>query len=1668
MDMERPGPELIGRIVFDLIGVVSMLKKGAAITGKLDEISDLVLKGSDEIGKIVVEKGGDTISVLKGSENLDEIDKALGIASERIIGDVAKEANLFGLSKLTGEARRNAATIDAGIFGQWVTATVKDPDEVTAIFRNMAKLASKDPLERKRAIDFLSHALENPEPIFSEAGIKFTKLVQGMFLDKAGNIDELRFADEFLELQKEGSVQKLWEFVGGKLDDVIDTTFPLVSEAIEAGAKVPFTMRMLSKFDIGSPGKVKQAVNWFSGRAYIGTNPGVAVRGGLYDLFQSVIDTDIGIITKTPGKWAELSTKWLGGIEHVSLTKGFSKAEIKGLEKLALEGTGYKDMPSFFEALKGGKDVSKLDKATLPFARLLQYFEVQSSQRLIGKATDDAMRKILRSDGAFAKVDELVAAGLPLKTADGLVERILSNYGDTELVKKALMSEIGSGNLDLFSSANWLDNASREVLDEFGVTGEFLEAIKSGQPLDDILGDLFKIKDDLIAKTEQLATQHVQAAVDEISNPESVAQVNKALYELVEGGAPLQDLLDKSNDMWAIDRTTKDAWINAGEDLVNQVISHFEGLGDNATADLIRGIRSNGVFDVGQIFAEATIKNKNVMDEVPKWAEKIRKSKPEEMSDIIREVEQIFGIDNLPKDKRAANALWEIMKGDRQGVAFTVARKATAEEFQKVIGLLKQHVPENVLDNIVGSSQKIERANLLERLAVQFDNSLMIDGKLKPVGEYIRALIASNDNTNAIRVLAANSKVTATAKSGSDLFDRDILLVLQQFGIDANKLDDIDPSDAFNAFQEWRNSRGLSKQADALVDILGNSPDVRIHSALSDIHKIINAPSIGADEIKKLFRFIEDNGLGDDIAELKTIAKEALDGTASGTAMDRIVEISKRVHDNILDDIAQGTGKVSSAPATPEMRHLLQKAGVKFGDDITQQDAWRFLYGKADEVPPIIPPFDGGVPTEARNIWERRSDIDATFTKVADGIRKNFGKTEIPEGFTDEFVGLLDNWFDVAKGRVDDARLMSSKYAQGVRDFALHDYVNRYGFDNALSYLFNFHFWPSRTATKWITNRLWNNPAIVSSYMDYRDYMQNIHAESPEWWRYSINSNELLEPLGMKVDNPLYFRLENMIQPIYFMAGADFVDDKKRVNWWTSVIDDVGRFMPGYFNPLIQFSVATALSAKEEHDAAARWAGRLIPSTGLVQSITSIIGIRGGQGIEIDPSVQIYSGGMGPYEKNRVAKTLAGFVKDGKYLEEEIIDAAYSHSGPIWEEAVATQRQAYGVGNIISTFAGINTRQRTQADLASDEFWSDYIRLMALSADMPSDELRYNMEKIREIHPMMDALLLGRKGKDGRDTGYTWSVLSRIRPGNTDDLSEALGLPYDMVSKFYEDKGKFDTWLKADKDQFMSAIVGMGAALELPTSATRKEWAAAGIEYGRMLDTGKEYFSEEIWDRLDMAYVMRDEGVNGNAAFQLYLEENPDVEEAIRWRDRYILENALLSAYYGGQEKLRDYYKGVMYQEIEDALDKNVWNSWTVYWSYVNTGQSKEASAYYKQHPELKKYSELKKEKMAEIEEKILEYSGELPEGADMRLREITDAQTFGEQAAREFVTQPDIVSYTKSEWVNMIGAEETRAAILAWEQVILPQDIISHLQGIAEAYGMTYDELIISIGQAD
>ena len=71
------------------------------------------------------------------------------------------------------------------------------------------------------------------------------------------------------------------------------------------------------------------------------------------------------------------------------------------------------------------------------------------------------------------------------------------------------------------------------------------------------------------------------------------------------------------------------------------------------------------------------------------------------------------------------------------------------------------------------------------------------------------------------------------------------------------------------------------------------------------------------------------------------------------------------------------------------------------------------------------------------------------------------------------------------------------------------------------------------------------------------------------------------------------------------------------------------------------------------------------------RDITALMGLEEGKGIELDPFINYFGGGIGPYERARIGRMLSSMVDEGQYSEAEIIDAGYVQEGPIWDEAHA-------------------------------------------------------------------------------------------------------------------------------------------------------------------------------------------------------------------------------------------------------------------------------------------------------------------------------------------------------------------------------------------------------------
>ena len=67
--------------------------------------------------------------------------------------------------------------------------------------------------------------------------------------------------------------------------------------------------------------------------------------------------------------------------------------------------------------------------------------------------------------------------------------------------------------------------------------------------------------------------------------------------------------------------------------------------------------------------------------------------------------------------------------------------------------------------------------------------------------------------------------------------------------------------------------------------------------------------------------------------------------------------------------------------------------------------------------------------------------------------------------------------------------------------------------------------------------------------------MERYHSDLPPWLRQKLNSDELL---GIHTDNPFLFDLESAFMPFVNMMGG-FDDPDRRVNWWSTVVDDMNR-----------------------------------------------------------------------------------------------------------------------------------------------------------------------------------------------------------------------------------------------------------------------------------------------------------------------------------------------------------------------------------------------------------------------------------------------------------------------------------------------------------------------------
>ena len=605
-------------------------------------------------------------------------------------------------------------------------------------------------------------------------------------------------------------------------------------------------------------------------------------------------------------------------------------------------------------------------------------------------------------------------------------------------------------------------------------------------------------------------------------------------------------------------------------------------------------------------------------------------------------------------------------------------------------------------------------------------------------------------------------------------------------------------------------------------------------------------------------------------------------------------------------------------------------------EQLTLQDALAAIRSRK-----VVPPYDGRLPGEARTLYEGIGDAEADIAKWSESVISEWGKKvkTIPTDVTDAMKAAKA----AVKPRMDTLKLQAAVTGVSTRNFVLHDYNKTY-LDHALTYTLgnSFHYWTTRTYMRSMES-LVDNPKYANAYMAYKEYNTKRHSDQPDWYRQNLQFDSLM---GIPLKNPLFVNFEQAVNPMYGLTGTDFNDPRKRVDWATRMVDDMNKLGPT-FSPLVSWAVALHAYSIGEEEAGQRWAGRAFPQTQIIKSASSALL---GKPIETDPFVLALDKGVDPYEKNRVVASLASMVRAGEITQEQMVEASRTGEGPIWEAGIQASATARFGGDATSFFLGAGIRPRTQNDMVIEKFWKDYSVMVNSRSMLGAEEYREAWDKMRdnpEYGQFMDSLLLSRKSGDEMDTAYAYNVLGRLPPGQLNDALKVAGIDQEVISAFYDSKGDWDKMdLQPQERQIlMGQIVNIASVYKMPSNANRKDYNIAKKQYAEMNVAITQKYGE------GMLIKMNEYWNDPNQSD--YLERNPDVKEAMAYKDQIVVNNPKLMQYYGGMFTLERYYVADAENQLAQTYGKGIADKVKQYNNLLTT---EEKSAFLKANSKLKTY----------------------------------------------------------------------------------------------------------------
>ena len=1580
LELQNPGAEMAGQIIYDPLNILDIFQVGSRLRA-----FSRVRKAENELTVIRYEPLANALNDAQNAtgeaETIASNRRVLETHGQMIDAVRQRDISLAGRRGLGLTAGGKRATIGQRVNNFMTTiigAAGRDTDLSNDIFKGLVLSADSDPARHAEGLSILSRAVRESRGsipsnvLFSNSGNETAILLRNLLLDNEGRFNPSALTN--LMEEAGGDAEKLASTMDAKLNDALKSQFPDIQQQVAAydkytelaetdeAAAVNFLernplankqpsqfWRSLSEFDATAQKYFYRPAGELQSRLFMGAFPAsyayrMMNRWG--NFVPTIVDVGPqaairGFFSVSPKNSIERIANMLGGV--------IPEGSIRGL------GPG----ASFRDAKEAKKSV--VDRFLTQGLRAAAKDEAGQAAFVVEKSVSRTMGSALKAERRIIN-QELTK--LPVEQRQIIAAAMRQNWGSVDETIAALRSEDG---YDVARNLGFLTDEEVNRLQDLRLYDASLAAARENDSLDDILRRLDEIKDQYREVGREAGTEPVIHAMDDAWG-QTVAQEAHAIEE--------------HENLQAADTFQRRVHENrVTNDLFNQAVLSDTGLKRMAQEQIFRAAmaegRALGMSDdeviqlahaqldglVGPIETEIRDAAVRVFEDADAFRDETwrltEESRGKRLGDpwITRKWNE-RDLGDLPTGgptaKQFRDALWKKENyRDIQTQRWTEYREANVVRYRTVAGRLAGAAG---LDDI--NTPAVRTAEL------QLIRSRMMDrAELAADGNMVFRATAVDLEESISRIWAA----APTAATGVERTADQLLTTIRQWRERGVTAEDV-------------LATGLDTELNAALEaIVGTSPEAK--RAALEVILSRGTSGIAAGEPLPLGTIIRTRPLGPQ-GELGGVLAEFRLPPGTRLRLDKLPEPGRRFQavTFVPIDDAGNPVRATALDGAPIDRVTVDVTPEKWSDWASRAEG--VPSGESATFPiPMVGTADDAVPSPNRVFHETSQIADETIEALKRDISENWGRTE--RGALDpETEVLLRDYATGARQRMTEARAVSINVANQTRDFILHNYGKRYGIDLVAGYIWPYQFWHSRTYMKWM-GRLVEHPGLLAAYAKYRTALEQEHAGLPDWWKYQINTNELL---GLESDHPLWFNLERTLNPLNGLTDVNFNDPRRRLDMWSATVDDLNKFGPSMWLP---FQVALALKyhMQGEDDAAGRWATRLWSPTRLIRDVTAMLDPKG-LGVELDPFVNFFSGGVEPYERGRVARQLAAMQEEGIYGPADIIDAGYQQTGPIWDEARARaiNLRAPDLPTVLAPFfLGSGFKARTESDIRIDEFHSVMYGLIRNKPNLSPEEYRRAWAQLEQQYPFMDALLLSRKSGPDRDEALVWSVLDRISPAMSGDLAELVGLNPDLLEAFHASKGNLEEMTPADRMQFLGDILQLAAILDVPDGATKAEWSAASGLYRQMRTVGEQQFGGDIWDRVDTYFALYDP--EDRSAGEAYLVAHPIVSEALDWQQYMIMSTPLLGAYYTSAERIRKFYTRQMHETAEQLYGQDLFDHFDVWDRLRDAGESRAAKKYWDDHPQLKAYMEFRDAQLPLIEERVGQIDRLLPESIPPQFR---------------------------------------------------------------------------------